>query len=204
MRHGVCVSGYGRSPILLVPILVAFCKRSSAAGKYRWLEFIDKEVATTYVPQYDVANRSGQIISTMYNKLKFPNGVAVEELKDWKGGKRLKEKCPSYVQVMLEKKNAQAEYDALVNDLVETTAGPRFTNWDVETLQPVIERHRPAFEAKDMALFLGHKQEWIHTNTGGFYDHWRWIEFVDRAQQPNYYPQRDGDSKVEKKNCVIM
>ena len=34
-----------------------------------------------YAPQFDVSNFSGQVIKTVYKKLQFPNGVAVEELK---------------------------------------------------------------------------------------------------------------------------
>lgn len=63
-------------------VKAALCKRKSGKGTFRWLEFIDVERAGgSYVPQYDVANRSGQVIKTVYCKLQFPNGVAVEELK---------------------------------------------------------------------------------------------------------------------------
>ena len=63
-------------------VRVALCKRTSGKGTYRWLEFIDVDaMGDAYEPQYDYSNRSGQIIKTCYTKLKFPNGVAVEELK---------------------------------------------------------------------------------------------------------------------------
>ena len=65
-------------------IKIAFCKRKSGSkvGSYRWLEFIDVEALDEpYAPQFDVSNFSGQIIKTVYMKLQFPNGVAVEELK---------------------------------------------------------------------------------------------------------------------------
>ena len=79
-------------------VKVCLCKRSSGKGTYRWLEFIDVEaLEEPYVPQYDVSNLSGQVIETCYTKLQFPNGVAVEELKSWKGRKVLKEKIPIHI-----------------------------------------------------------------------------------------------------------
>lgn len=61
---------------------VALCARRSSSGTRRWLEYIDVErVGAFYVPQYDVADVSGQVIKTIYSRLKFPTGVAVEELK---------------------------------------------------------------------------------------------------------------------------
>jgi len=63
-------------------VKVAFCKRGSGKGTFRWLEFIDMdELDKSYVPQYDVSNFSGQVSKTVYCKLQFPKGVAVEELK---------------------------------------------------------------------------------------------------------------------------
>ena len=65
-------------------VKICFCKRKSGSkvGSYRWLEFIDVEaLEQPYAPQFDVSNFSGQVIKTVYKKLQFPNGVAVEELK---------------------------------------------------------------------------------------------------------------------------
>jgi len=78
-------------------VRVALCRRKSAQGTKRWLEFIDLEAVTEgggYVPQFDVANFSGQVIKTMYTKLEFPNGVAAEQIKEWGGRKKLQEKIP--------------------------------------------------------------------------------------------------------------
>jgi hypothetical protein len=78
------VNGKMRNPFNDKGVKVALCKRRSHHGTYRWLEFIDVDtlLVERYVPQYDVANLSGQIIQTACTKLKFPNGVAVEQLKE--------------------------------------------------------------------------------------------------------------------------
>jgi hypothetical protein len=62
-------------------VKVALCKRRSNSGSFCWLEFIDVDEQPMYVPQFDVANLSGQVIKTCYSTLAFPYGVVVEELK---------------------------------------------------------------------------------------------------------------------------
>lgn len=183
-------------------IKVSLCKRSSAMKTYRWLEFIDVGEAPEYIPQYDVANTSGQIIKTCYTTLEFPYGVAVEELKQWKGRKHLKEKIPIYVEKLLTEKDLMVEYNALVDACVENGVGARFKSWNIKKLLEIVKEHTPKFETKGIAVFVSHKQEYIsHGQNGGHVEMFRWIEFVDREAQPNYYPQRHAETKDEK--CVI-
>ena len=184
-------------------IKVALCKRKSGSGTYRWLEFIDVTVAEGYVPQYDVANFSGQVIKTVYKKIEFPNGVAVKELKQWgKARQKLREKTPVYVEKLLEPKGLMEEYKIMVEHCADAGVGQRLKMWNIEKLKNIIEFHRPNFEAKGVSLFISHKQEYVlHGLDAGDHEYFRWIEFVDREQQPNYYPQRDADTKDEK--CII-
>ncbi|KAL7538169.1 hypothetical protein ACHAXR_008337 [Thalassiosira sp. AJA248-18] len=185
-------------------VRVALCKRRSGSGAYRWLEFIDVEaVGGSYVPQHDVANRSGQIVKTAYTKLKFPNGVAVEELKQWGGRRKLKEKVPIHVETMLKEHGLMKEYDQMVDHVIEAGAGSKFGSWKIDKLKPIMDEYKPIFRAKGIDIFISHKQEYIsHGQYGGHVEHYRWIEFVDRDVQPSYQPQRDADTKDEQ--CHIM
>mmetsp|Transcript_10460 Transcript_10460/g.14816 ORF Transcript_10460/g.14816 Transcript_10460/m.14816 type:complete len:278 (+) Transcript_10460:33-866(+) len=183
-------------------VKVALCKRTSSGGTVRWLEFIDVEVVGNYVPQYDVANLSGQVIKTCYTTLEFPKGVVVEELKEWGGRKKLQEKIPPHVQKFLEDKDLFDEYDALVQACVDEGVGAKMKNWKLDKLQEVKEAHAPKFEAKGVSIFVSHKEEYIsHGQYGGHVEHFRWIEFVDREEQPNYFPQRTADAKEE--SCTV-
>jgi len=174
---------------------VALCKRK-ACKSHRWIEFIDVDEAPDYVPQYDVANTSGQVIRTVYSKLEFPYGVAVEELKQWgHARKRLKEKIPVYVELLLEQKDLKTEYDALVNDCAELGVGKRFKCWNTGKLAEVIKAHNTNFEAKGISIFVSQKKEWVQHGQSGHMEVFRWIEFVDRELQPNYHPQRDVELK---------
>ncbi len=185
-------------------VKVALCKRRSGKGTYRWMEFIDVNgLKSPYVPQYDVANLSGQIIKTCYTKLEFPNGVAVEELKQWGGRKKLKERIPIHVQKMIEKHNLQDEYNQLVDHAIESGIGSNTKSWNIDKLKDVMEVYKPKFEKKGVEIFLCHKQEFVsHGQYGGHTEFYRWIEFVDRSEQPSYYPQRDAATKKE--DCVIL
>ena len=185
-------------------VKVALCKRSSGKATYRWLEFIDVEaLEEPYVPQFDVANMSGQIIKTVYCKLKFPNGVAVEELKQWSGRKKLKEKIPIYVEKMLQKKDLMTEYNQLVDHVIESGVSSNFKNWNIEKLKLILDEYKPMFAAKGIDVFVSHKQEYVsHGQYGGHTEFFRWIEYVDRELQPNYMPQRSAEEKDEK--CSIM
>eukprot|EP00591_Stephanopyxis_turris_P009673 CAMPEP_0195528612 /NCGR_PEP_ID=MMETSP0794_2-20130614/30825_1 /TAXON_ID=515487 /ORGANISM="Stephanopyxis turris, Strain CCMP 815" /LENGTH=309 /DNA_ID=CAMNT_0040659775 /DNA_START=42 /DNA_END=971 /DNA_ORIENTATION=+ len=186
-------------------VKVVLCKRKSGDGTRRWLEFIDVEaIGDNYVPQFDVTNWSGQVIKTCYTKLSFPNGVAVEELKQWGGRKKLKMKVPIYVEKLLEAHNLMEEYNQLVDHCIESGIGVIFKDWKIEKLKEIISVYKPMFHEKGVDIFVCHKQEWIsHGQHGGHYEYFRWIEFVDRELQPNYYPQRDAETKDEK-GCMVM
>jgi hypothetical protein len=187
-------------------VKVAFCRRRSEDGTFRWLEFIDVEkVGDSYVPQYDVANLSGQVIKTYYAKLEFPNGVAVEELKEWGGRKKLKEKTPIYIEKMLKEHDLMEEYKEMVDRVVEAGVSKKFfKSWNIEKLKALMEEYKPIFEAKGVDIFVSHKQEWVtYTGKDGHMEYYRWIEFVDREKQPSYCPQRDANVKKES-NCLIM
>lgn len=186
-------------------IKVALCARKSDGkhGNTRWLEFIDVSVVGNYVPQYDLSNMSGQIIRTVYTELRFPKGVAVEELKQWSGREKLKGKIPIEVEKMLEKHDLMNDYRILVSDFVSSCSGSNyFKNWDIEKLKNLIDKYDVTFAEKGVDLFISHKQEWVSHGKGGHMEYFRWIEFVDREQQPNYVPQRDADENDEK--CSIM
>lgn len=184
-------------------IKVCFCKYSSASTKHRWLEFIDKDVAANYVSQYDVANLSGQVIKTMYTTLKFPNGVAVEELKAWNGRKLLRDKMPIYVEKLITQHDLMVEYEMLVETCIAHGVGANTKMWNIDKLKEIIQEYKPKFEAKGVSIYISHKQEYVsHGQYGGHNEFFRWIEFVDRELQPNYEPQRDAEVKKEK--CSMM
>lgn len=181
-------------------VKVVLCKRSSASGSYRWLEFIDVEVAVDYVPQYDVSNRSGQVIKTVYRRLQFPDGVAVEELKEWGGRKKLKERIPIRVEKMLEKYDLRKEYDQMVDHVIEAGVSSVFKSWSISKLKELMKVYQPMFKEKGVEIFVSRKDEWVSTGQGGYMRYFRWIEFVDRELQPNYTPQRDAETK----DCTVM
>jgi hypothetical protein len=169
---------------------------------YRWIEFIDTEEVPDYIPQYDVVNTSGQVIKTIYTTLEFPYGVVVEELKQWGGRKKLKENIPIYVQKMMTEKDLMVEYTDLVDACVSEGVGARLKAWNIDKLKEIVKYYTTKFEKKGVAVFVSHKREYVsHGQHGGHYEFFRWIEFVDREVQPNYYPQRDAETTDEK--CVI-
>ena len=190
-------------------IKVVLCKRSSGSGNYRWIEYIDMKdtfaAGGPYVPQYDVANYSGQVIKTMYKTLKFPNGVAVEEFKRYKSRRTLRERIPTQVENLLIKKNLLNEYNILVDHIIEAGDGDRkWSEWDNASLKEIAQTYTLDFEKKGVSVFICHKVEYVsHGQYGGHNEHFRWIEFVDRSEQPNYYPQREAnDHSCEQ--CIVQ
>jgi len=153
------------------------------------------------VPQYYVNNLSDQVIKTVYTTLKFPNGVAVEKLSAWSSRKKLKDEIPPHVQEMMEQKGLMDEYEILVNHIVDAHNGD-FRTWNLEKIKEILHAYKPMFEPKGVSVFVSHKEEFIHHGQGGHMEHFKWLEFVDRKMQPNYYPQRDAESKGEK--CSIQ
>jgi len=60
---------------------------------------------------------------TCYSTLYFPNGVAVEKFNRYGEARRkLKEKCPIYVDKLLAAEGLMEEYDALIDDFIRTGA----------------------------------------------------------------------------------
>jgi hypothetical protein len=190
-------------------IKIALCRHQDGRTATRWFEYIDVEEAGNYVPQYDQNNMSGQFIKTAYATLNFPNGVAVEELKQWGGREKLKTGIPREVEKMLEKRGLVETYRALVQEVVASADKSKhwikFTEaWDIEKLKDLMDKYDDIFEAKGVDLFISHKQEWIsHGKSGGHMEYYRWIEFVDQELQPNYVPQRDADTHKQR-DCSIM
>lgn len=186
-------------------VKVVLCKRSSRHHKYRWLEFINVDIAKGYVPQYNVSNMSDQVIHTVFTKLRFPNGVAVLELKQKlrRREDKLRNNIPRTVKTMMRKKKLMAEYEMLVESCIAD--GVEARRWNIDKLKRVIARHRPEFAERGVDLFVGHKQEDVQRGHGAYTEFFRWVEFVDRKLQPSYYPQRDADTKAESPpTCAIM
>ena len=84
---------------------------------------------------------------------------------------------------------------------MEAGVGSNFKCWDTEKLKDVLKNHQMNFEKKGVSIFISHKQEWVQHGQSGHMEYFRWIEFVDREQQPNYHPQRDAESKNEA--CIV-
>jgi hypothetical protein len=93
------------------------------------------------------------------------------------------------------------EYEQLVEKNIQHGVGARFKSWNTKKLKEVIVEFRPHFEAKGVALFVCHKQEWMQHGNSGHTETFRSIEFVDREEQPNYHPQRDSDTN--KMECLV-
>lgn len=184
-------------------VKVVLCKRKSSSGTHLWFEFIDTDSASNYVPQYDVSNFSDQTIKTVYTTLKFPNGVAVQEMKQWGSREKLKELTPPEVHSMLSEKGLMSEYETLVGHIVAAHADGSWKKWNTEKVNEIMHAYRPLFEEKGVSIFVSHKKEYMsHGQYGGHMEHYRWLEFVDRELQPNYEPQRTADDKKEK--CSIQ
>lgn len=102
-------------------------------------------------------------------------------------------------------KDLLAEYDQLVLACVEQGVGRKLKMWKNEKLLEVLNESKPKFQAKGVDIFICHKKEYVHHGGGGHYAHFRWIEFVDREQQPNYHPQRDATTRQgAEQDCIIM
>jgi hypothetical protein len=56
-------------------VKVVLWKRKSGSGTFHWLKFINVDVTSNYVLQYDVENHSGQVVKTIYTTLEFPYGA---------------------------------------------------------------------------------------------------------------------------------
>ena len=128
----------------------------------------------------------------------------MEELKQWSGRKKLKERIPIYVETLLENKNLMSEYHQMIDHVIESGAGgSKFSSWNIEKLKLILAEYKPIFAEKGVDVFVCHKEEYVsHGQYGGHMEHFRWIEYVDRDLQPSYVPQREAESKDEA--CVVM
>ena len=186
-------------------VKICFCKTTVAgdAGSYRWLEFVDVEaLEEPYVSQFNVSNYSGQVIKTAYRHIQFPNGVAAEGLAQFGGRKKLKDKIPIEVGNLLKKKDLMSEYEKLVDALVEGGRGDNRRKWSNVSCRKIVGEHKAAFSAKGVDIFFSWKNEYVDKAVM----HFRWIEFVDRAEQPNYQSQYDSTNKIRTCDsaCSIM
>ena len=131
-------------------------------------------------------------------------GVAVEELKQWKGRTRLKESIPIQVEKMITEHDLMDDYTRMVDEVVEAGGGSWLKGgWDLEKLKALVDKYRPIFANRGIVLHISHKEEYIsHGQYGGHTEYYRWVEFVDPTKQPNYVPQRSADTKDEA--CSVM
>lgn len=126
--------------------------------------------------------------------------MAVEKLNQYSGRKKLQEKIPIFVEKMMMDHNLMTEYEMLVQDVV--TSGWGKLGWSADKVQPVLNEYRHKFEAKGVTLHLSLKKEYVsHGQYGGHVEVFRWIEFVDMKEQPNYHPQHNAEER--KDGCII-
>lgn len=129
----------------------------------------------------------------------------MEELKRYGKHKRdkLKERVPPYVEKMMRDHDLIEEYQALVNDLAEAGVGRKLEDWNLKKLNEIAKAWEYKFNTKGIKVYVSHKEEYIsHGAYGGHMEYFRWLEFVDMTEQPNYVPQRDADTKP-KEECVV-
>ncbi|KAL7506483.1 hypothetical protein ACHAXN_004530 [Cyclotella atomus] len=101
----------------------------------------------------------------------------------------------------MESHNLTRENNQMIDRVVEAGVGPNLNNWQIGKLKAVLEVYKPMFHDKGVDIFICPKDEYVYYGEYGDVEHYRWIEYVDREVQPNYYPQRSADIK---KDCVIL
>ncbi|CAJ1932687.1 unnamed protein product [Cylindrotheca closterium] len=175
-------------------VKLVLCKIIPDGGlAYRWFEFIDLSVAERYVPQFDFDNEGPSDLETLQTTLKFPNGVAVEKLTDYKS---LMEHILEPVTEMMEKKNCMDLYVALVEILCRGgDENEKKVGWSDHHMREVVNVLGPRFESKGVSMFLSAKVEKVTKDGKEVETPIQWIEFVDRDVQPNYVAQRGVDMK---------
>eukprot|EP00797_Seminavis_robusta_P031906 Sro6_g005320.2 (871) ;mRNA; r:153909-156521 len=195
---------------------LALCERHAESANHYWLEYIDVTVAEDYVPSYNAGNLSTQILQTTKATVRFPKGVAVEELLEDGNGlakcNELGSKVPPQVQEILDAKDLQQEYESLTTALCQCGIGPS-AHWDCDKVQQIVQAMGPAFEAKGVTLCVSYKQERLKQKVDaqdlgkyevGYWKGYQWVEFIDRTQQPNYVPQRGVHLKASKEGGIQM
>ena len=192
-----------------VELLICEKSRPGNFSQYMWIEYVDKSKAEPdYASVYDITllNENSDRVKFYYESIKFPEGVAIERLRNWRGRTKLAEKIPDKVQALLEKKDAMKEYNDFIAYLCATRKGT-FSSWKDSEIFNVVEDHRIPFKLKGIKVFACHKEEWIHNGQTSYKQHYRWVEFVDLDVLPNYEPARGNiaDSKEKSSdNCVIV
>ena len=128
--------------------------------------------------------------------------VAVEELDRYGGArKKLKEEMPIYVKEMMMEKNLMDVYQSLVNEMADAGSGA-IAAWDTAKLYEISKAFKPPFQEKGVDVYVSQKKEYVsHGQYGRYNEIFRWLEFVNRDEQPNYKPQRDAEGKND---CVVM
>ncbi|CAB9514395.1 expressed unknown protein [Seminavis robusta] len=162
-------------------IKVVLCELQISKSSYLWLEYIDLGVNDHYVPPYNVANQSStQEIKTHSSQLKFPNGVAIEQF--GYGHKQLEEQASPDLAALLKERGLMTEYNKMVDQCNEFAF--RRGYGDVRKLRVIVLQYQAAFAAEGIDIFICQKKETVVCKTCIF----RWLEFVDRSQQPDYRP----------------
>lgn len=153
---------------------------------HRWIEFIDTNSQTSYVPRFEIGAPSGRSVKTAYCEVGFPYGVYVETIKRWGHIKRLRGPPPKALADLLRRKNAQKQYDALVK-ACSTYCADTMDEWKFKRVGQVVSGIRQSFEAVGVGIYLSRKDEYVsHGANGGYNETLCWIELVDRSQQPQY------------------
>ncbi|KAL7544905.1 hypothetical protein ACHAWF_008270 [Thalassiosira exigua] len=97
--------------------------------------------------QHGQSLRAGrQVVKTYYTKPECPNGVAVEELKQWGGRKKLKEKIPIYAEKMLKEHDLMEEYKDIVDRVVAEGVSNKLKSWKIQKLKILMDEYRVSAE----------------------------------------------------------
>jgi len=83
-------------------------------------------------------------------------------------------------------------YLIFVDALVEGGRGDNRRKWSNVSCRKIVGEHKAAFSAKGVDIFFSWKNEYVDKAVM----HFRWIEFVDRAEQPNYQSQYNSTNKI--------
>ena len=102
--------------------------------------------------------------------------------------------------MVLKKKDLMAEYEQLVDHVIESGVGDnKMKRWNNANLTAILKEYKPMFFAKGVEIFFARREEWVqHGQHSAHWEYFRWIEFVDREEQPSYHPQYDAETKKQK------
>jgi len=116
-------------------------------------------------------------------------GVAIEELRNFKGHRELKNECPADVREMLQEKDLFDTYDKFVQAIVdEKTTRGKTGRWKDQEFNSVLDQFREDFAAKGVKVAFCKRKSF---GSG----HRRWLEFIDVDKLGgSYVPQFDVDN----------